>query len=221
MLTFDDGPWPGTTSRVLDALKRECARATFFLLGRNAAAHPALARRELAEGHTVAHHTFAHPLLNHMRVGAAEAEIDRGIAAVEMALYGQAHRVPRTPFFRFPGFASSPALLDRLAARGMTVFGADFWASDWLPMRPAEELRLTLARLDAQRRRHRSLPRHQGADRGHAAGVPARAEDARLSRRARRPRWRSAHVESPVIPDVRRRSAADPDPSLPATTANA
>src|SRR5438093_10448344 len=42
VLTFDDGPWPGTTNRVLDALKRECVRATFFLLGRNAAAHPAL-----------------------------------------------------------------------------------------------------------------------------------------------------------------------------------
>ena len=40
VLTFDDGPWPGTTSKVLDALKAECVRATFFLLGRNAAAHP-------------------------------------------------------------------------------------------------------------------------------------------------------------------------------------
>ena len=56
VLTFDDGPEPGTTGRVLDALKRECVRASFFLLGRSAAAHPALARRELAEGHTVAHH---------------------------------------------------------------------------------------------------------------------------------------------------------------------
>lgn len=150
VLTFDDGPWPGTTPRVLEALRRECVRATFFLLGRNAAAHPELARRERAEGHTVAHHTFAHPLLDRMRPAAAEAEIDRGIAAVETALYGEAHRAPRTPFFRFPGFASSPGLLDRLAARGITVFGADLWASDWLAMRPAEELTLTLARLDAQ-----------------------------------------------------------------------
>ena len=43
VLTFDDGPWPGTTARVLDALKSECVRATFFLLGRNTAAHPELA----------------------------------------------------------------------------------------------------------------------------------------------------------------------------------
>ncbi len=71
VLTFDDGPWPGTTPAVLDALQRECVRATFFLLGRNAAAHPELARRELAEGHTVAHHSFRHPLLNRMNPDAA------------------------------------------------------------------------------------------------------------------------------------------------------
>src|ERR1700752_3493506 len=39
VLTFDAGPWPGTTSRVLDALRHECVKATFFLLGRNAADH--------------------------------------------------------------------------------------------------------------------------------------------------------------------------------------
>src|ERR1700727_1261911 len=38
VLTFDDGPWPGTTTKVLDALKHECVHATFFLLGRNALA---------------------------------------------------------------------------------------------------------------------------------------------------------------------------------------
>src|SRR5262249_20016695 len=136
VLTFDDGPWPGTTPAVLDALKRECVRASFFLLGKNATAHPELARRELAEGHTVAHHSFRHPLLDHMTIGAAEAEIDRGFAAVDTAIYGEPGRKPHTPFFRFPGFASTPALLERLAGRGIMVFGADLWASDWNPMSP-------------------------------------------------------------------------------------
>jgi peptidoglycan-N-acetylglucosamine deacetylase len=149
VLTFDDGPWPGPTTKVLDALKHECVRATFFLLGRNAAANPALARRELAEGHTIGHHTFAHPLLSHMSLAAADAEVDRGVAAVERAVYGETGAKPRTPFFRFPGFAASPALLDRMAARGLVVFGADSWASDWNPMSPGQELQLVLARLDA------------------------------------------------------------------------
>src|SRR5499425_1650766 len=119
VLTFDDGPWPGTTSAVLNALSRECVRATFFLVGRNAAAHPDLARRELAEGHTVAHHSFRHPRLDRLNPDAAEAEIDRGFTAVDTALYGHAAGQPRTPFFRFPGFASTSQLLNRLAARNI------------------------------------------------------------------------------------------------------
>jgi peptidoglycan-N-acetylglucosamine deacetylase len=151
VLTFDDGPSPGTTSAVLDALKRECVRATFFLIGRNAAAHPELARRELAEGHTIAHHSFSHLLLDGVYPEHAEADINRGFAAVDKALYGDSADRPRTPFFRFPGFASTPQLLDRLAARNIVVFGADLWASDWNPMSPEQQLNLVLDRLEAAR----------------------------------------------------------------------
>ena len=136
---------------MLDALKRECVRASFFVLGRSAAAHPALLRRALQEGHTIAHHSFAHPLLNHMPVDAAEAEINRGFAAVDATLYGKAERSPVTPFFRFPGFASNQVLLDRLERRHIAVFGADLWASDWNPMTPAQQLALVLERLDSTR----------------------------------------------------------------------
>jgi peptidoglycan-N-acetylglucosamine deacetylase len=148
VLTFDDGPWPGTTNRVLDALRHECVRATFFLLGRNAADHPNLVRRVAAEGHTVGHHTFSHSLLAHLSLAAAEAEINRGIAAVETAL-GRPGSLPATPFFRFPGFASSSALLIRLEQKGIVVFGADLWASDWNPMTPQEQSALVMQRLAA------------------------------------------------------------------------
>ena len=147
VLTFDDGPWPGTTPKVLNALKHECVRATFFLLGRNVEAHPEIARRELAERHSLGHHTFSHPLLARMAPAKAEAEINRGIAEDEFALTGQRRSDPTTPFFRFPGFVSNRALLDRLQARHIVVFGADVWASDWLPMAPAQELQLILARI--------------------------------------------------------------------------
>jgi peptidoglycan/xylan/chitin deacetylase (PgdA/CDA1 family) len=148
VLTFDDGPWPTTTPKVLDALKHECVQATFFLLGRNAADYPAIAKRELADGHSLGHHTFSHPLLSHMSLPRAQAEIDRGIAADETAVYGVKRTEPATPFFRFPGFASSPALLDAVNGRGMVVFGADVWASDWLPMEPEHELHLLFGRID-------------------------------------------------------------------------
>lgn len=148
VLTFDDGPWPTTTPKMLDALKRECVRATFFLLGRNVQAHPQIARRELAEGHSLGHHSFSHPLLGHMPLAKAEAEINRGIAADEYALYGRRRSDPTTPFFRFPGFVSSPALLAYLQDRGIVVFGADVWASDWLPMAPDQELNLLMSRIE-------------------------------------------------------------------------
>lgn len=147
VLTFDDGPWPATTSQVLAALARECVRATFFLIGRTASAHPALVRRIAAEGHTLGHHTFAHHNLKYMKPVDAEAEIDKGIAADELALHGVATTTPSTPFFRFPYFESTPQLLDRLQSRGIAVFGADLWASDWEPMTPQAQLKLLIDRL--------------------------------------------------------------------------
>ena len=147
VLTFDDGPWPVTTQRVLAALAAECVHATFFLIGKPASEHPDLVRRIAAEGHTIGHHTWQHRSLKHIRPGDAGAEIDRGIAADEMALHGKATPIPSTPFFRFPGFESTPATLSLLQSRGIVVFGADLWASDWNPMTPGQELKLLTDRL--------------------------------------------------------------------------
>lgn len=147
VLTFDDGPWPATTSRVLAALAQECVHATFFLIGRNASAHPELARRIASDGHTIGTHTWSHPSLKRRKPEAAVAEIDHGISAVETALRGTA--TPAAPFFRFPGFESTPATLDLLQSRGIVVFGADLWASDWNRMTPKQELQLITERLGA------------------------------------------------------------------------
>jgi peptidoglycan-N-acetylglucosamine deacetylase len=150
VLTFDDGPWPGTTTKILDALKTECVHATFFLLGRNAAAHPQLVRRALAEGHTLGHHSYSHPLLSRMSLRRAEAEIDRGIAADQTAIYGSRRPAPATPFFRFPGFASAADESRPAAASGALAHRAG-------------------------RTRHCALSRYQSADRPDVAGFPTRA----------------------------------------------
>ncbi len=152
VLTFDDGPWPPTTSRVLAALAHECVRATFFLIGKSASEHPDLVRRIEADGHTIGHHTWLHRSL--MRINPSETgeEIDHGISAVEMALHGAPTTTPSTPFFRFPGFEMTPATLDLLQSRGIVVLGADLWASDWNPMTPKQELKLITDRLNAARR---------------------------------------------------------------------
>ena len=133
VLTFDDGPWPGTTAAVLDALRRECVRATFFLLGQNAAAHPELARRELAEGHTVAHHSFQHPLLDHMSPTAAEAEIDHGFAAVDAALYGPSPKAkpPKPPPARRAGVRTRRSSASRASPRPRPCWNAWRRAGSW------------------------------------------------------------------------------------------
>ncbi|HEY0977393.1 MAG TPA: polysaccharide deacetylase family protein [Flavobacteriales bacterium] len=59
-LTFDDGPDPVATPWVLDTLARHHAKATFFLIGRNAEAHPQLVQRIRHEGHTIGNHTWDH-----------------------------------------------------------------------------------------------------------------------------------------------------------------
>ena len=152
VLTFDDGPWSPTTSKVLAALAQQCVHATFFLIGKPTSEHPELARRIAAEGHTIGHHTWTHYSL--MRIPPADAveQIDHGISAVEMALHGVATTTPSTPFFRFPGFEATQATLDLLQSRGIAVFGADLWASDWNKMTPKQELRLLIDRLRVARK---------------------------------------------------------------------
>ncbi len=62
-LTFDDGPSPDVTPRVLDILQEKNARASFFVVGRRVERYPELARRVSAEGHVIGNHTYSHPPL--------------------------------------------------------------------------------------------------------------------------------------------------------------
>ncbi len=62
-LTFDDGPWPGQTDRILDILKHEGVHATFFMQGGSVKRAPALAKRVAEEGHLIGNHTLSHKLL--------------------------------------------------------------------------------------------------------------------------------------------------------------
>jgi len=154
VLTFDDGPSAFTTPKVLDALAKECVKATFFLVGRNAETFPDLVKREVAEGHTVAHHTFTHPevTMRGLTDSAAHADILHGFQADDKAAYGISGSAPKVPFFRFPGFADTPELVRWLADQNIAVFGADLWASDWTLMTADAERNLILNRLDKEGR---------------------------------------------------------------------
>src|SRR5829696_2911331 len=81
VLTFDDGPIPPYSNRILDMLAAECVKATFFIVGRQARAFPDLVRRAYDEGHTIATHSQNHPRAFH-RLPAERAiqEIEEGFA---------------------------------------------------------------------------------------------------------------------------------------------
>jgi hypothetical protein len=82
----------------------------------------------------------------------AQEEIIKGFEADDKAAYGTASGAPKVRFFRFPGFADTPALVAWLSAKNIAVFGADLWVSDWKTMTPEAELALTLSRLDKEQR---------------------------------------------------------------------
>src|SRR5499427_7168013 len=98
VLTFDDGPLPPRTTKVLDILTDECVRATFFLVGKMASAFPSVVRRELSHSQTHSPKIWTWPIANQ------EAEINAGIASVGKAL-GDPSAL--APFFRFPGLGKS------------------------------------------------------------------------------------------------------------------
>jgi peptidoglycan/xylan/chitin deacetylase (PgdA/CDA1 family) len=128
VLTFDDGPSPETTGKVLDALAAECVKANFFLVGAHAAQNPALVRREAREGHTIGTHTQTHPDLAKLKPEEAEAEIADGIAAAAAALDGEAGVAP---FFRAPYLVTSPAIDAYLRAQKLMLWGIDVDSEDW------------------------------------------------------------------------------------------
>lgn len=60
-ITFDDGPNPDLTPKILSLLKKHGAKATFFLIGKNAEKHPEIVRQIIAEGHSIGNHSYSHP----------------------------------------------------------------------------------------------------------------------------------------------------------------
>ncbi|NEM05651.1 polysaccharide deacetylase family protein [Geodermatophilus normandii] len=122
-LTFDDGPGPYTAA-LLDELRAEDVRATFFVVGRNAAAHPDLVRRLVADGHAVGNHTWSHPRLPDVGAAAVGTELDR--TAVVLADLGV-----RTSLMRPPYGATDATVASVAADRGYAQVLWDVDTRDW------------------------------------------------------------------------------------------
>lgn len=149
VLTFDDGPLPKNSNKVLDILADECVKATFFTIGGQARANPEGVRKLLAAGHTIGTHTQTHPLsMNRMATERARQEIEDGIASTKAALGDSADAL--APFFRIPGLLRADNVEDYLAEQGIQTWSADFLADDWRHISPARVYDLAISRLEAK-----------------------------------------------------------------------
>ncbi len=96
-ITFDDGPDPVLTPRLLDLLKERHIHATFFLVGKNAAAFPEVVRRIVEEGHEVGNHSWSHPLFTQLGQESVESQLRRTHDAIVKAC-GTAPLLYRPPY---------------------------------------------------------------------------------------------------------------------------
>ena len=147
VLTFDDGPWPGTTPAVLKALADECSKAVFFPIGKHATYHPEILKQVAAAGHTIGAHTWSHANLNSKKMTEqlARDEIEKGYSAVKLALGASP-----APFFRFPELQHGPAAMAYLASRNVAMFSCDLDSFDFRAKNAEQIVTTVMTKLDKQ-----------------------------------------------------------------------
>lgn len=124
-LTVDDGPHPQTTPEVLKVLREKQVKATFFVLGANAEAHPIIIAQALADGHEIASHAYSHQILNRMPLTAAAAELERAQAIITGI------GAPKPTLFRPPGGGYNDRIVAMARERGYTTVLWSVDSGDW------------------------------------------------------------------------------------------
>ncbi|MDI3284893.1 polysaccharide deacetylase family protein [Polyangium sp. 15x6] len=126
-LTFDDGPNPTHTPKVLDLLDRAKLKATFFVIGKKAEAHPEIVRDIVARGHTLGSHGYAHPRTFAMLpTSAVRADIERSLVVLEK-ITGR-----KPTLFRPPIGHTNPRIAKVVTELDLTVIGWSVRAIDGL-----------------------------------------------------------------------------------------
>ncbi|MCW6049758.1 polysaccharide deacetylase family protein [Lyngbya sp. CCAP 1446/10] len=128
-LTFDDGPWPTTTTQILDILKKNNIKATFFWVGRYLQTYPELGKQVAAAGHAIGNHTWNHQYIKYNEDGAAR-EIDRTSSLIEKVTG------VKTLMFRPPGGILNNGLAAYAQKKNYAVI---MWSADSLDWRTATQ----------------------------------------------------------------------------------
>jgi cellulose synthase/poly-beta-1,6-N-acetylglucosamine synthase-like glycosyltransferase/spore germination protein YaaH/peptidoglycan/xylan/chitin deacetylase (PgdA/CDA1 family) len=147
-LTFDDGPDPRWTPKLLDILKAKHAPATFFVIGENMQERPDLVRREIAEGHMVGSHTWTHPNIGEIPNTEVVVELTATQRLFE-TITGKSMRLFRPPFFGDAEPSTPREVLPLLAAQklGYLIVGLRIDPDDWKKPDPTHIVNRTIERL--------------------------------------------------------------------------
>lgn len=124
-LTFDDGPDQIYTPKILDVLKREHAKATFFLLGSQVERHPGMVRRILQEGHAIGNHSFDHRDLARL----SASDLTREVNQTDWQIYRSSGL--HTHWFRAPYGSVNQDVLNQLGRMGYHVINWTVDSNDW------------------------------------------------------------------------------------------
>lgn len=125
-LTFDDGPSPLYTGRVLALLRQYGVTATFFMIGSNIQKYPDVLRQVLAEGHQVGNHTWTHPDLGTLSATEVRDEIER-----TSDIIAQTGRTGQPTLFRAPGGFFTRASMRVCATLGLQPVSWSVDPRDW------------------------------------------------------------------------------------------
>jgi peptidoglycan/xylan/chitin deacetylase (PgdA/CDA1 family) len=132
-LTYDDGPNPHATPRLLDVLAKQDVRATFFLIGEFVRKEPALVREIAASGHTIGNHTMTHPWLSYCGAQRIRTEIEDSKAIIEDTIGA------KISLFRPPHGARRPVVLEVARELGLATVNWNIITHDWRPQ-PSEAI---------------------------------------------------------------------------------
>jgi len=169
-LTFDDGPNPAWTPRLLDTLERHNVRATFFLVGSYAAKEAALVRRIAESGHLIGNHSWSHPNMAVTGMRKVRDELRRTSEALEQMI-GSPVR-----FFRPPFGGRRPGALRAAREMGMTPVMWNAMTGDWKESSSDRIAERLMGKIDANGRRGSAsnVVLHDGSNRGpHADRGPS------------------------------------------------
>ncbi len=127
VLTFDDGPWRGTTHKILDVLDKYCAHATFFPIGKHVKRFPDILREVHKRGHTIGSHSWSHNYhLMGGNIRVAYKDIMHGARMI-----AQTAHIPLPTFFRYPGFKERKSVDRLIRKHNFVVFSTDVDSVDW------------------------------------------------------------------------------------------